>query len=192
MATEHWFCTCLLARHTLGVGVKAMRLSIIVSLGVMIVSFQNCSKASFSSSGGTLAKASDVLVPVDGDPDSAPPSPPKDNHGQSGNQNNQAGNHQCDHSDAEAGTDKEDANNKSDLVACILDGPGKSIKLGIMSNKLDGVNSVAKSVCVTEHACLDLVSTAFKVKGVEDRGYCKNNPNVVRLSDAEVKGLLGL
>lgn len=166
-----------------------MRLSIIVGMGLMIVSFQNCSKTSFSSQDGALAKASDeVLVPVDTDPDSVEadededaPAPPKRGHSQCQNR----------HPSSED-PNEEQAEASSEFVACILDGPGKSIKLGIMSNKLNGVNSVAKSVCVTENACLNLVPTAFKVKGVEDRGYCKNNPNVVRLSDAEIKGLLGI
>ncbi|MGE3760011.1 MAG: hypothetical protein AB7H97_19745 [Pseudobdellovibrionaceae bacterium] len=152
-----------------------MRLSIIMGLGLMIVSFQNCSKTSFSTVEGAQAKASEVLVPMDTDPDSVDQNDPKkEDHGK-----------QCDR-------DKDIDKENGEFVACILDGPGKSIKLGIMSDKLDGVNSVAESVCVTENACLNLVSASFKVKGVEDRGYCKHNHNVRRLSDAEVKTLLGI
>lgn len=172
---------------------KALRFSIIVGMGLMIVSFQNCSKASFGSSEGVLSKAS--LVPVDdtSDPDSG--------GSVVTNGDDSENNHQGDHDSAES-TDNQNSdhqcsreytkNNSGEFVACILDGPGKSLKLGIMSEKLDGVNSVAESVCVTRQACLDMVPTMFKVKGVEARGYCDHNPNVRRLSDAEVKSLLGI
>jgi len=80
----------------------------------------------------------------------------------------------------------------SDYVACILDGPGDSVKLGLVSTKLDGVNAVAQSVCVTRAECLGDIAKTFHVKAAEDRGYCGNNPNVALLTDAEVKTLLGL
>jgi len=182
-------------------------LSIIVGMGVMIVSFQNCSKASFGSGDGSFAKTN-VLVPVDGasDPDGGPVVAGSDNHNSNSNSNSNGNEQQMEHhenSNHESAehTDSESSDHQctkeytekdsGDYVACILDGPGKSVKLGIMSEKLGGVNSVAQSVCVTKKACLDLVPAVFKVKGVEERGYCKGNPNVRRLTDAQVKTLLG-
>lgn len=76
------------------------------------------------------------------------------------------------------------------LVACILKEHGKSLKLGLIEEKLGGVHSVAKSVCVTRHGCLELVSAKFSVLGAYDRGYCGHNPNVVVLSDKELSDLL--
>jgi hypothetical protein len=168
-------------------------------MGLMIVSFQNCSKASFGSSEGVLSKAS--LVPVDdtSDPDSGgsvvtngDDSENNQSQSQAENQNQNENNQQADHGSDHQCSREYTKNNSGEFVACILDGPGKSLKLGIMSEKLDGVNSVAESVCVTRQACLDMVPTMFKVKGVETRGYCDHNPNVRRLSDAEVKSLLGI
>lgn len=78
----------------------------------------------------------------------------------------------------------------SEYVACILDGPGKSLKLGIVSQSLDGVNAAASVVCVTEKACLGPVAEVFKVKGAYERGYCEHHQNARRLSDDEVKSLL--
>jgi hypothetical protein len=165
--------------------VKALRFSIIVGMGLMIVSFQNCSKASFGPSKGTLSKSS-ALVPVDdtSDPDGGSVVTGGDDHHNNQQMDDENSGHQC--------SREYTKNNSGEFVACILDGPGKSIKLGMMSEKLDGVNSVAESVCVTRQACLDMVPTMFKVKGVETRGYCDHNPNVRRLSDAEVKTLLGI
>jgi hypothetical protein len=188
--------------------VKALRFSIIVGMGLMIVSFQNCSKASFGPSEGTFSKSSsDVLVPLADDNSFTDPDIGGSNQlGDNSNQYNE--NNQSNEPNQQVGQDENSnqetadnehqcsreytRNNSGEFVACILDGPGKSIKLGIMSEKLDGVNSVAESVCVTRQACLDLVPTMFKVKGVETRGYCDHNPNVRRLSDAEVKTLLGI
>lgn len=163
---------------------KALRFSIIVGMGLMIVSFQNCSKTSFGTNDGALSKSS-TLAPVDdtSDPDAGIDStPPVDNENVD-NENEEA-EHQCSHEYTK--------HNSGEFVACILDGPGKSMKLGLISEKLDGVNSVAQSVCVTRKACLDLVPAVFKVKGIETRGYCNHNPNVLRLTDTEVKTLLGI
>jgi len=78
-------------------------------------------------------------------------------------------------------------------VACILDGSGKSVKLGLNAEgHLAAVNSVADSVCVTAHACLNMIAPSFNAQAAVDRGYCGNNPNVSELTDAQVQQLLGL
>ena len=85
---------------------------------------------------------------------------------------------------------KDDSSDDDDLVACILVDHGKSLKLGFVADKLEGVNAVAESVCISRHACLDIVSKAFPVEGAYERGYCEHNPNVLRLKDAEVEALI--
>ncbi len=77
-----------------------------------------------------------------------------------------------------------------DLVACILKDHGKSLKLGLIEEQLGGVHSVARSVCISRKGCLELVAAKFEVEGAYDRGYCKGNPNVVRLTDAQLTELL--
>lgn len=75
-------------------------------------------------------------------------------------------------------------------LACILNGPGKSLKLGMVESSLDGVNAVARAVCVSEQACLGPIAEVFPVKGAYKRGYCNHNRNVQRLTDAQVDALL--
>jgi hypothetical protein len=86
-----------------------------------------------------------------------------------------------------------DADTDDEYVACILVEHGKSLKLGLVTTTtMGGVNSVAESVCVTKVECLGDVAKAFNVLGAYERGYCEHNPNVKRLTDAQVKNLLGI
>lgn len=74
---------------------------------------------------------------------------------------------------------------------CILQGPGKSVKVGIVSDLLSGGNSSGASVCMSKRACLELMSQKFPVKAAERRGYCPaKNPNAVNMSDTEIKAKL--
>lgn len=74
---------------------------------------------------------------------------------------------------------------------CILQGPGQSVKVGIVSDLLSGGRSAAASVCMSKRACLELMSQKFAVKAAEKRGYCPaKNPNAVNMSDAEIKAKL--
>jgi hypothetical protein len=79
-----------------------------------------------------------------------------------GDDNKYGGDH---HSNLASKNESED----DELVACILEGNGKSVKLGIVSDSLDGVNAVSQSVCVSRKACLELVPEKFNVKGADDR-----------------------
>lgn len=78
------------------------------------------------------------------------------------------------------------------LVACILVKNGKSLKLGLSDSELVGDTSAASSVCISQTACQQLVPQKFDVEGAYVRGYCNKNPNITRLSDAQVQELLGL
>ena len=71
--------------------------------------------------------------------------------------------------------------------ACILEGPGLSVKAALYSNAFRGQNPVAQSACMTESACLKTVSKILPVKMAVRRGYCKQNPNVVSLTDQQVE-----
>ena len=75
----------------------------------------------------------------------------------------------------------------SGLVACILEGPGSSVKVAFGSAGLSGQNPVEKSACMSEKACLSVVSKILPVKSAEKRGYCDHNPNVILMTDAEVE-----
>ncbi len=72
---------------------------------------------------------------------------------------------------------------------CILDGPGKSIKIGHRSADLAGGNAADSAVCMSENACLGIASKVFSVKQAERRGFCKQAiaSGRVSLSDAQVE-----
>jgi hypothetical protein len=77
-----------------------------------------------------------------------------------------------------------------EYIACILVDHGKSLKLGLITEQLGGVHSVAQSICITKSECLVQVATAFQVEGAYKRGYCAHNPHVRRLTNAQVDALL--
>ncbi|MBK7890757.1 MAG: hypothetical protein IPJ84_07895 [Bdellovibrionales bacterium] len=92
------------------------------------------------------------------------------------------------HDEDEHEHEMEDADHS---YVCILQGPGKSVKVGIVSDLLGGGSSAAASVCMSKRACLELMSQKFAVKAAEKRGYCPaKNPNAVNMSDAEIKAKL--
>lgn len=190
-----------------------IRLSVIFALGVLITAFQNCQPARVSSSSDYMSK-SELTPVVTNDPeDSAdgsvtqngestapsdmPPAdmPPADSsvpapapapaptaevevptHPGNGNNNGNPNNN----------PDADDADGR---FVCILEGPGKSVKLG-MTDALGGQNKIPKVLCMSRAACLDIASQAFEVKGPEFRGYCKlphGNPHVIHVTDEELQ-----
>lgn len=73
---------------------------------------------------------------------------------------------------------------------CIVEGPGKSNKIGFQSS-LISQNGTPGDVCMTKQACLSIVSKAFAVKSAEKRGFCKNsNSNVFSMTDAQIQALV--
>lgn len=154
------------------------------ALGLMVLSFQNCQKAALSSgSNDNLSKADGVLTPVTAnDPEDAqgtilqPDAPTSDTP-------------TTDTPPTDMGpytsVDSGDGN------VCILDGPGKSVKLGMTSAGVPkGQNKIPQVLCMSANACLKIASQYFVVKGPEFRGYCKlphGNPHVTHISDADLQ-----
>lgn len=74
------------------------------------------------------------------------------------------------------------------LYICILEGPGKSIRLAYAANGLYGKVGTPQVVCMSENACLNIASQHFDVKLAAKRGFCPNkNPHVVEFSDAQMQ-----
>ena len=76
---------------------------------------------------------------------------------------------------------------------CILDSsPGKSIRLGIISQSLEAVGSTPQTVCISKNACENIASKVFSVAGASKRGFCHDNrnPHVVQLTDEQVQTLI--
>ena len=177
------------------------RILAVVGLTVLLGGFQNCAETTFSSTNPDVSlKSSSALAAIDMDPadvdqndnaggsvsqpgdngkkdeNPAPPPPP-------GGATDDSASHDDDSDDSSSQDD-------DGLVACILVDHGKSLKLGLVSESLDGVNAVSQSVCISVKACTEIVPQLFEVEGPYERGYCKGNPNVKRLTDAEVQALV--
>lgn len=72
---------------------------------------------------------------------------------------------------------------------CILEGPGKSVKLGLRPNSLAAGTSADQAVCMSQNACLNIASKAFSVKMADRRGFCKHSgtSSRVSMSDAQME-----
>jgi len=159
---------------------------IAIGLFMVLVGFQNCAETKFGGTASGSEKGQLVDMNLDQDdiiPDNpqTPPNPPPDDK--------KPPKEPPTNPETPVYTDDDD-DNGDDLVACILVKHGKSVKLGYVQDSLEGVNSVAQSVCISRAACLEIVPSLFEVEGAYERGYCKGNPNVKRLSDQEVQDLV--
>lgn len=74
---------------------------------------------------------------------------------------------------------------------CVLHGNGNSVKVGLVNKALVGKVGTPSDVCMSENACLNIMSKKFDVKGPERRGFCPDkNPHVVPMTDAEIEASL--
>ncbi|MGZ3723017.1 MAG: hypothetical protein ACXVA9_08815 [Bdellovibrionales bacterium] len=195
---------------------KLKILAHVICGGILVIGFQNCSQTKFGSADngsqslqalsgggdatGNLTQNGDGTKPPV-TPTVTPPKAPDvcvahhedndDDNDKDNDKDNDTVKHKhasCDH-DSSVDCDSDE---DTEYVACILVDNGKSLRLGLVTAGLGGVNSTSESVCVTRAECLGDVAKAFNVEGAYERGYCEHNPNVKRLTDKEVKTLLGL
>lgn len=74
---------------------------------------------------------------------------------------------------------------------CILEGNGKSIRLGLSQSIPGGQVGTPQVLCMTQTACTGIVSQKFDVKMAHKRGFCPNkNPHVFSMTDAEVQAMI--
>ncbi len=80
----------------------------------------------------------------------------------------------------------------SGLYECIVQGHLQNQQIGLSRANLEATDSqsLPDAVCMSKHACLDLVSTKFNVVSAEERDSCGTNPSVVILSDDEIKNFV--
>lgn len=167
----------------------------------LTVSYQNCQKVDFDGSqmdGAIVAVANDDVQAMDTacegancNPVPAPSATPS-GPGNSGNSAGGGGNPNkppVPSPSPVAGVD--DAKEVHDFV-CVLEGPGKSHKAAYLSDdQIESKVGTPRDICMSENACLKIVSEIFVVKGPEKRGFCPNkNPHVVEMSDAQIKALV--
>ena len=104
----------------------------------------------------------------------------------------------CDNSghghDSDSHSEGDSKSPSSDLqYVCVLRGNGSSQRIGLSGNGLSGQVGTPNDVCMTENACLKIVSKKFDVKGAEKRGFCPSkNPHVIPMTDSEVEASLAL
>ena len=74
---------------------------------------------------------------------------------------------------------------------CLLDGPGRSIRLGLVESKAAAQHGVPSSLCMTKFACETLVAEKFKVKMALESVQCeKKKAHVIHIDDAGLSTLL--
>jgi hypothetical protein len=174
----------------------------------LVIAFQNCSNgASFQSAGDLVAKAdggsadpaTDGVNAGDGATGpaasptpvvTAPNYPPKDLPGTL--PPGHTGDDDCDRDDHGHHHEHVQGHNKSDMqFVCVLEGHGKSVKVGLLNKSLVGQNGTPSDVCMTENACLNIIAKKFSVKSAEKRGFCKNkSAHVVTMTDVEIEASL--
>lgn len=204
-----------------------MRNLIGVSLlvGVMVVGFQNCQNAKMSTTGNESSASSlGQVTPVDvndNDINTPPPTePPPANPPPTTTPNDPPPTTPPGHPPGTPPKDpkhpkdpkyptceNDDHNDHADdsderEYVCVLDYPGKSVKLGIDKHDnfvedpgLGNIHNTAKHstkqrvLCMTKSACLNIASQKFDVVSAEFRGYCKHhhNKHVVHISDSDLQ-----
>lgn len=186
----------------------------ILALGlVLVVAFQNCGNdMRFEQDGSLVAKADE-----DTDGDGIPDDPSNDDGADDGSTDGGSGGGGMNPGDggmmprppSTGGGDKDckdrdkdceeckdrDGGHSGDDTSqsnylCVLEGPGKSVKLNYVSGAgAFADESASDAACMSKHACLNIASKAFRVKLAEQRGFCKNaaKSGRVRLSDKQVE-----
>ena len=175
----------------------------LVLMAVTATLFQNCQKANLSGAGGGSAASAEpsgqLTAVVSQDPEDAQGT--INQTADSGTSSSGVTTAGCDSpgksgkcppgisgTPENPGTSSETPDDTGDDV-CILDGPGKSVKLGMTEQGTpQGQNPVPDVLCMSANACLNIASKAFKVQGPEFRGYCKanGNPHVTHITDAQL------
>ena len=147
-------------------------------LSTLMFGFQNCGEVSFVSDRGTENQKGlgDDITPIDDEDDDGIPDGEDD------------GEDDDDDDDGDDGDDTADDDEGEHKYICILDGPGKSVRLGFLNDQLSPNGRTPQTICMSKSACEDLVSEKFDVKEAARRGFCPDkNPHVIPMSDAELE-----
>ncbi len=149
---------------------------VLICLGVatLVFGFQNCSEVGFSNASdkGTLVAKDVGGTTVDtGDGTTTTPDTTT-----------------TDTTDTD--TDTDDTTEVPDTAheyVCVLNGNGKSQKIGFINGKLLSKNATPDDVCMSAEACTDIISTKFDVYGPEKRGFCPGKAHTIELTNTQIK-----
>ncbi|MEK6555464.1 MAG: hypothetical protein AABZ31_09500 [Bdellovibrionota bacterium] len=152
-------------------------------LSALVFGFQNCSEMQFSD------KASGEIVSMNADFDDSNDNevlpPPAEDEGVP-----PVVVDEDDHEDGKDCKEHDHGRPSGDLVyQCILDGPGKSVRAGFISDNLANNGRTPDSICTTQAGC-ELIGEFLPLKEIVARGSCKNNPHVVHLSVEQISALI--
>lgn len=89
------------------------------------------------------------------------------------------------------GKRKGDGDKGQDLNLCILQGPGKSLRIGYAEAALKSTVGAPTDVCMSANACLNIISKKFEVKEIFPQP-CKGllHNVAVKMTDAEIQVLV--
>jgi hypothetical protein len=186
----------------------------LVAMTALILMFQNCGKVSYSAipangslvasttpdNGNTISVTDPGIVNVPAPAPSASPAPalpvPGDKHvvhageGEDSDSDHDGKNCKDPKHPDDGEESKQVVDGPHDFI-CVLQGAGESTKLAFQSKELVGQVGTPDDVCMSENACLNIVSKGFEVKGAVQRGFCPNkNPHVLDLTDDEISKLI--
>jgi hypothetical protein len=75
---------------------------------------------------------------------------------------------------------------------CVLEGPGQSVRAVFDSEALAQVRSAPKTICTNAEGCR-VIAMLTKVKGIGERGYCKNSSaQSVKMTPDQIANLFGV
>jgi hypothetical protein len=64
---------------------------------------------------------------------------------------------------------------EAQLYRCVVNVTGKSHHIGLINGQAAVDKGTPQTLCMSENACLNIMSAAFDVKEAKFTGYCKNN-----------------
>ncbi len=167
-------------------------------LTFLILGFQNCSNgANFTSAGELVAKGDETntdVTPGDDDDDTngggGVVTPPAGGGG-GGTTPPPTGGKKKKHKRCDSGhggNANPDHDNDALAYVCVLKGNAKFNRVGLQAK---GSASGTRNVCMTENACLKILSAKFEVRKAEKSTACPgNNTSTISMTDADIKASL--
>ena len=171
---------------------KLKKYAVIFGVGAVITLFQNCGdQVDFSTSDPVQTKGEVVLLEEqqpdlgDGQDGNEPPVIISEEGSEEGEERECSGRH-------EERDSKHRDDEKQRHYICIIEGPGKSQKIGYINNVILVKEGTPSTVCMTRRACEEIIAVSFNVKAAKHSGYCGKNKHTIQLSDEKLMELLDI
>lgn len=161
------------------------KITVFLGASILVFAFQNCSKNQFSAVGEDPVHTLSISS-IENNDDIGDGNPPGNDEPQEQEQAQEQEHGGCRNRDSKEAKKSKETN--AAFYVCILEGNGKSVKLGVREGQFVADNTSASiAACMSKNACETIVAAKTQVKAAYVRGFCKsNNPHVTLMSDAEV------